>query len=227
MHFRSITLFFCLPLLLLTALSSSAQTNSTVHNRGTWIGIALTNPLVKDSRWSYEVWMQERFLHTSDSSSQFITNIGLLYKVSSKLRLGAAYRFINNNGAARDENRTNQSMSLRFPLGTSPFTLNTRTMVEERFREGESEVAFRFRQRVGLNYKVNSKLNLFLTEEVFLPINLPSWVSQHRFDQNRVFVGFRVPIYKRVSLSIGYLNQYLIRDPSNIMNHILVTILNL
>ncbi len=59
-------------------------------------------------------------------------------------------------------------------------------------------------------------------DELFLPLNDTDWGARSGFGQNRAFGGLGVTLdpQRKVTLEFGYLNQYVNRRDTDLMNHI-------
>jgi hypothetical protein len=103
--------------------------------------------------------------------------------------------------------------------------IDSRTRLEQRKQEYQTDWALRFREKVSFSFPLNRCGFFFvLADEVFLNGNHPSWVYHSLFNQNRAFVGFLIPIAKTIQLETGYLNQY-VAGTRYQLNHVLSFVL--
>jgi hypothetical protein len=117
-------------------------------------------------------------------------------------------------------------MVLRFPFEQHAFVINSLSTVEQRFRERQSQMTLRFRERLGFDYSFSKTRTAVIWDEVLISVVRPDWAGPSAFDQNRAFVGLRFPIGVKDTMTIGYMNQFLERSPNNIMNHLLIMFFN-
>jgi hypothetical protein len=111
-----------------------------------------------------------------------------------------------------EENRIFQQVLVenRFPR----WTMQNRFRLEERYIEGVSECAMRFRwfNRVMIGLKKNSRWALALQEEIFVNLNDVSPALTAGFNQNRVFIGLNRAVTQNFNFDIGYQYQYINRN---------------
>lgn len=95
-------------------------------------------------------------------------------------------------------------------LNNSNLNLNSRTGLEERQRSDQSQIAFRFRERLWLRipFKKWRSYSFSCFDEFFFNLNHPRWTSPYLFEQNRAFVGIAKQLSKSAILDVGYLNQF-------------------
>ena len=134
--------------------------------------------------------------------------------------LGYAWiaEFNDATGARSDEHRIWEQLTLDYRA--PGILLQSRTRVEQRFRE--SAVAHRFRQAARFNFQPRESLPLGLVvwDELFLGMTGTSW-AEKGFDQNRLFVGPAVFAFDGVfRVEAGYQFNYLSRTPNRI-EHVL------
>ena len=149
----------------------------------------------------------EQIARTSDraAGSTRPNSAGCLsYKVAPNVEFGFGYRKVgSHNGVGDTEDRIRQQVVATF----GPIV--TRFRVDERFNPNGDEIGFRIRPLVRYNYKLGTKgFGLFASHESFILPNSTSWGQRAGWDRMRNAVGVTLPLGKRVSSDIGYLNQY-------------------
>ncbi len=94
-----------------------------------------------------------------------------------------------------------------------PLSLQFRPRFEQRFREGQSDVAFRLRFFGRFQARLTQGIPLVFaaTDEVFVALNDAAWGPKAGYDQNRLFLGLGYGTTPRVEA--GYLSV-VIRKPS-------------
>ncbi len=101
--------------------------------------------------------------------------------------------------------------------------ITSQSKLEQRFLNGEAESSERFRQKFifKLPNMLFNKYSLVFSEELFVNISRPSWISTRIIDQNRAFLGVDIPTSKQTYIEVGYLNQYRFEETTtNKMNNI-------
>lgn len=103
-------------------------------------------------------------------------------------------------------------------------TLNFRTRLEQRDRSNQAEWNWRVRiKAVSIAEEpLFADLQPMISDEVFVLLNHPDWVSDSVIDQNRLFLGFQYRMTDTLWWQFGYMNQYIQRNHAigAIMNHI-------
>jgi hypothetical protein len=137
----------------------------------------------------------------------FHTEFGglLSYRLADHVELGFGYRKVGahngNNAAAED--RIRQHVVATF----GPVV--TRLRIDERFHPAGNEIGFRIRPLVRYNHKLNDRgVALFASHESFYLPNKTAWGQQRGYERMRNIIGFTLPIARKASADIGYLNQY-------------------
>jgi hypothetical protein len=134
------------------------------------------------------------------------------YKVSKAVTLWAGYtRVPGYRGALPTtiENRIREQVSWNIgKLGSG--TLASRTLLEQRSREGTSGTGVRVRQQFKwtMPFKAKGKTGLVLWHESFVSLNSTPWGQLSGYNRMRNFVGIGTPVLKQVRGEFGYLNQY-------------------
>jgi hypothetical protein len=58
-------------------------------------------------------------------------------------------------------------------------------------------------------------------DEIFVNCNKKNWISDNSISQNRAIVGVLIPLTKKITLEVDYINQYLSRPEKNTLSHVL------
>ncbi len=96
-----------------------------------------------------------------------------------------------------------------------------RTRLEQRFFEGQSDNAIRFRQQLRLTAPINDKVKAVFYTESFIGFTSND-VQDDGVNLWRNFAGINIPISKNISIEPGYLNQYVVRDGADYIDHVAV-----
>lgn len=76
--------------------------------------------------------------------------------------------------------------------------------LEYRFMNNYPSSIVRVRNRLGLQYKINPKLNMVAYDEFF--INLRGTNREHIFDHNRIAMSFEYEVKPKLKLEAGYMH---------------------
>jgi hypothetical protein len=156
---------------------------------------------------------------------QAVASAGIGYQTSSNLQLFLVNSYVITerlNGQTRQEYRLWQQANWVLH-DNSAYSLASRSRLEERKDFEAAPIAIRFRELLSLRIPIASWPNHYylISDEVFFNLNRPYWVSDRFFQQNRAFIGISTDISKKISVDVGYMNQYLFGN-SNQSNNILV-----
>jgi hypothetical protein len=102
--------------------------------------------------------------------------------------------------------------------------LITRLRVDERIHPGGRQIGFRVRPLLRYNHALGRKgLMLFVSHESFFLPNTTRWGQQRGYERMRNVAGVTIPLGRRLSADVGYLNQYRLprRGSRAQMNHAL------
>lgn len=181
---------------------------------------------IKHSKWRYLALVNPRFGNDNEWFDQLVNRVGLGYAATSRLTLWAGTdviaSLIASNGRIVFEQRTWQRVNY-YIVNNKSWQLLSRTMLEQRFLHGEPGVALRLQQRIAIRFPdlIDGKITPEIYDEVRFNLNHPVWISTNSFNQNRFFVGFRLPAWKHTKVIIGYMNQLVLDDNHYTMNHVI------
>jgi hypothetical protein len=88
-----------------------------------------------------------------------------------------------------------------------------RFRLEERFLEGVDDMQWRARHQLRAQRALSfcEGVSLAMSDEVFINLNDINTAATQGFDQNRLFFGVNYKLSDRLSMDLGYLNQYVER----------------
>ncbi|MEM1131303.1 MAG: DUF2490 domain-containing protein [Pseudomonadota bacterium] len=202
---------------------ATAQADFDDSDTQSWNALVVTGPVVDDS--DLLLWFDGHARFRDDASDLGVTIVrpGLGWRVNDSLNLWVGYANVVSRpeiGDNIDEERFWQQAS--FPIADiAGGRLTGRTRLEQRFRGGDSETGWRFRQFVRWGKPVGGgDFSLVVWDELFLNLNDATGVQQGGFDQNRLFVGGALGITDNARIEAGYLNNVLnLPGPDNQVNH--------
>ena len=186
------------PLVCLAAPAQAQQEDAQL-----WTQINTNVPLTDDMRVTLE--QIARFSDRQEGLYQTEFGALLAVKLTNKVEFGVGYRKV---GAHNANNSANEDRFRQQVVGTfGSFT--TRFRVDERFNPRGDEIGFRIRPLVRYNHKLGAgKTALFVSHESFFLPNSTRWGQRSGYERMRNIVGVMVPIGKRMTADIGYLNQF-------------------
>lgn len=184
----------------------------TAHDTQVWTAASLTGRLTgreQGATSGVSAWLD---LHARRTGAGVIGIVrpALGYRFSNTVSAWAGYAAIGlfddvpENRA--QEHRAWQQGLFGVPLGA--LTLQVRPRLEERFREGQSDVAFRARLFVRANVVFAPDVPVLLATwtEPFFHLNDAAWGPRGGFDQNRLFLGIGIKGPASTRVEAGYLN---------------------
>lgn len=207
--------------------ASSAQTRQDGGLWLLWLGQGDLSPI--DSDWKRVRWwldVQDRQRDEGETFDTFLFRPGLGYALTPRVTTFVGYALVGSDPANREsffEHRAWQQLSWNLPV--EGFTLQSRTRLEQRFVEDESETGVRLREFVKVTVPLGGARSCFasLYDEVFVDMNDTAWGQRVGLRQNRAFVGLGwfLDDARRYWLEVGYLNQWIDRPNRDRANHLL------
>lgn len=192
---------------------ASAQ---TAQQFDIWAGLFVNGQFKSDAP-SGTTWFDLQGRRSGDGTTLIVRpGLGYVIRPWVTLWLGYAWipEFIDATGERIDEHRIWEQLTLDYR--GKGILFQSRTRVEQRFREGD--VAHRFRQVARFNYQPRETLPVGFVawDELFLGMTGANW-AQKGFDQNRLFVGPAVFAFDGIfRAEVGYQFNYLNRTPNRI-----------
>jgi hypothetical protein len=166
----------------------------------------------------YLVEPQLRLVNRPGVYEQFLLNGGLGFWANHRIQLWAGQTIVNNltsNNIAEDI-RGNVSGEYRLWQQINYVNNDTilgkilfRNRLEERHPEILSSWSVRFRDRLYWSIPIAKNQSLFISDELFINLKRPFWISTQTFDQNRLFLGILQTLSPSLNFTISYLNQYI------------------
>lgn len=199
----------------------------TIQERRNWSGIDLRGPFAPDSKFFYDLFPEARSSITTGEYNQTHLNAAIAYNVTPNFNVWLGSTMVLPGTANREERLWQQIVWNILNNETIIFAFRSR--LQENRRENFSQWLTLFRQRATLSLPklFFHKVTPIIYDEIFIHLNHPIWDNSKTLSQNRYFAGLRFPLAKSASLDLGYLNQYLFRNTTNQMNHIIYVNLNI
>lgn len=215
--------------LLVTALLAFAISTTALaadDANGVW-GIFSTSDNIQragaKTRWRYGFDAQWRHSERGAGSDQYVLRPSLGYDLNPTMSVWAGYGYFLSDpsvGSNRYEHRWWQQFAWtakRWDWGT----LSLRSRLEERDIERASDIGLRFRQQLQLAMPLPSRpLTLITSIEHYSNVRDTDWGARSGFDQLRSYAGLRMPVGEKLTLEIGYMNQWINRSTEDAVNHL-------
>jgi hypothetical protein len=201
--FRGVVRFAFVVIVLLAGVPASAQ---VIYDGRVWTGVGFQGRLAAQSPWRWVLESQVRTRDGVHAVDVFLIRFGMGRDLTSRTNVGGGYTNSTTFpivGEALTEHRAFQQYLWTGRAGTSSIVFRTR--FEERFSEGNDEVAYRLRQQVRYTrpFGGHPRLALVAYDEVLVHTNGTNRYGRG-FDQNRAFGGIARTITPRVHLELGY-----------------------
>ncbi len=165
---------------------------------------------------------QERFTDDASRLGQLLLRPAVGYKLDASTTLFVGYAYVGTEPKGRsitNEHRVFQQLSFRLLGDGKGVTLTGRTRLEQRFFEEQSGTGLRLRQQLRLTAPVSRTVTAVLWSEPFIGFN-QTRLQRGGIGLWRNFVGINVPLGKSFRLEPGYLNQYVVRNGADRIDHI-------
>lgn len=196
---------------------------ATEHDFNIWAGQFVFVDIDEEGDWFVRAEAQERFTQDADRLGQLLLRSFIGYRLDEKTTIGGGYAYILTDpvGPAKiNEHRIYQEATITLLDNGRGLRITSRNRFEQRFFEEGGETGLRYRNQVQLRAPINDRNSLILYSEPFIGVN------ETRFNRGgiavwRNFAGVSMPLTKGVSFTPGYLNQYVVRDGEDRMDHII------
>ena len=221
-------LAFCL-------ISSHAANAHTISFVRSWVALEKDGHFNSNPKFLYLLWGEGRFANQPGLFYQGILQGQLGYQAGPNTSLWFGYGYIPTT-VFRYSKRLNfysQRIFQQVNHVISDSSRNefiSRSRLEERQLNGYGGISLRFRERIVWEVKhliIHNQYTPILSDELFINVTHPRWVTSNDINQNRFFAGVGFKCFNQQYCYVGYLNQYIIGSKNNIMNHIIAMGLSL
>jgi hypothetical protein len=199
-------------LILILILLCSKGASAVDNNSGFWTGTIVKKTL--NSRFSF--WTDAQFRYNFDLGSNYenVFRPGLYYHLSSETQIGFLYGVFSTSPIR--EHRPTLDIIHQKSV-SSHNTLTLRGRFEQRLFEDQNNDSTRARFMIRLDHSFDNNWAPVISNEAFIYIS----DEPKTFDQNWFFVGVRRN-FENIKLEYGYMNQYIKRNDSDQMKHLMV-----
>ncbi len=209
----------------LTALSALFVAQPALANEedfNVWTGQFVVVDIDEDGDWFVRGEAQERFTNDADRLGQLLLRSFVGYRLTDKVNIGGGYAYILTDPVGPveiNEHRFYQELNVRLIETDGGVTLDSRTRLEQRtFEEGDG-TSWRFRNFVQLRAPISDNNKLVVYTEPFIELNETEF-QRGGLSVWRNFAGVSIPLADGIEVVPGYLNQYVVRDGEDRMDHV-------
>lgn len=201
------------------ALALPVAAQAADEDRNVWLAQTATVEL----GGSAVLWLeaQERFTNDASRLGQFLLRPAVGYKLDKTTTafLGYAYVITDPVGPVKThEHRLFQQLSFRLLGDGKGVTLTGRTRLEQRFLEDTAGTGWRLRQQLRLTAPLGGKVRAVAWTEPFIGLNQTGF-QRDGLGLWRNFAGVAIPVGRSLTLEPGYLNQYVVRNGRDRIDH--------
>lgn len=189
---------FILLFIFIFSIQSYSQ-STTEKELGVWYMYNGTHKLSEN--FSLKTMAHFRFFEVGDDLQQFITRLGVSYKINKNLSVTVGHAFLNTDGTYEQlggdayENRAYEDVNVNHSIAKLGFAHRLRA--EQRFFEANTGHFLRY--QLGLSYPINEKWSTYLYDEIFMDFD------GENFNQNWLGAGFKYKLSKTLKLQLGYM----------------------
>ncbi len=173
--------------------------------------------------------VQPRLTDESSRLGQLLIRPSLALTLFDQTVLSLGYAYVRTSpeeGEITHEHRPWQQLAFPIASQDGVFSLTGRTRFEQRFRDDGDDVGLRLRQQIRLTVPLAQGWQGVAWSEGFFNFNDTDWGARSGLDRWRNFAGVRIPLQDNVSLEPGYLNQFVNRRNTDLVDHVLSATLN-
>lgn len=182
------------------------------HYTKLWSSLAISGSITEDKQILYYLESDLRLYDTNNKFEEGYTDIAVGNQLFPALRLWLGVTpDIATNSKAETVYAFYVWEQISWDIFRSAIVeLADRTRVEQRFNFSEPGMFLLLREQLNAKIPLGSGENfsLILSDEIFLNINHPDWVSNRLMSENRASIAMRFQFTKHINLDFGYMNQY-------------------
>ena len=210
-------------LLFLVFLPLTSGASSLKQSFRAWTNVRFRDNLPNAPKWKYFIDTHLRFRTTDPVFERAIFRSAMGYRFENAPSVWLGYDYIPRQTLDEQiEQEQRFWQQAIFHLVDDPkFVLYLQSRFEQRDSLEESGIALRWRQKIIMTFPgfFANGVTPIITDGFYLNLNHVSWITKNLIDQNRLTIGIIIPCSKTFDVGIAYVNQYLVRNPRNIMNH--------
>ncbi|MBV7266608.1 DUF2490 domain-containing protein [Erythrobacter ani] len=187
-----------------------------------WTGQFIFFNLDEDKKWYARLEAQERFTDDADRLGQLLLRSFVGYRISDAVNVGGGYAYILTDPVGPvevNEHRIYQELNVTLFDNGNGVRLTSRNRLEQRFYEESDATGWRYRNLVQFIAPISEHNSIVLYTEPFIGLNDVPF-NRDGVANWRNFAGVSFPISSEFSFTPGYLNQYVVRDGEDRIDHI-------
>lgn len=204
------------------SLPMAAPAAANEEDFNVWTGQFIVVDVDEDKDWFVRGEAQERFTNDADRLGQLLLRGLIGYRISKDVSIGGGYAYILTDPIGPvelNEHRFYQELNVRLLNTPGGVTLDSRTRLEQRtFEEGDS-TSWRLRNFVQLRVPITETNKLVAYSEPFIDLNETQF-QRGGLSVWRNFAGVSVPLAPGIEVVPGYLNQYVVRNGPDRIDHV-------
>lgn len=204
------------------------RTHAAENDPGIWTIFSTTGSFISENepgRWHYWFDAQARYFDPGSGANQWLVRPGLGYEIREGVKAWAGYARIRSrsgSGLVAEENRFWQQIDWRAGqvLGGQ---VTMRVRLEQRsINIGDDlGIVLRFMTKYVRPASADGNTILIVGVEPFVDLTDTDWGGDAGMGQNRTFLGLGRRVTDKLTLEIGYMNQYVFRDSAeDRVNHL-------
>lgn len=185
--------------------------NAATSNNKEWSSFTVSG---NKGAFLYSVEPQLRLIEQPNIYNQFLFNMGGGYQASPhwEFWLGQTYSTIAQDTVSGSQQEYRLWEQAVWKQNMNGNGLNIRSRLEERRSFNFTEWAYRIRNRVLLVTPLTPIFSFDVSDELFINLNNASWLTTGTWDQNRLYAGITQKVSPIMTLSVGYMLQYIFTE---------------
>ena len=200
--------------IVLLAVACSARADQ--DDAALWIVNQVSVPV--SERWSVNLMTQARIIREIGTYERSVVRPWVAVKLPWNFEAAVGYdAHLFENPRSLLESRGWQRLGYEHDWGR--FKTQVHFWQEERFIEGDDEVAWRSRFLVGATVPLPYSLTGVVRNEFFINLNKTDRIRDLGLGENQFFAGFRRRVTPWLRVDVGYLMQFLERPDRDVYNH--------
>lgn len=206
--------------LVILSLFLSVTSQAADSKNGLWVGM-FGKKAISDN---YFLWSetQLRYDSTDSTTGQILFRGGLLRSLNENHEVGVLLGYIQTN-QLKEYRPTLQHVYTGLKVASS--AISTRSRLEFRDREDNSDLSMRFRFLLRSATPISVQVDFVVWDEPFINLTREGWTGDTTLERNRFFVGIRKK-FEALSIETGYLNQFVPRKSGDLTEHLFVLYVN-
>jgi hypothetical protein len=183
-HLRALVFIFCT-----MAILYSDQAIAQIDDVGTWFSATVQKKITRQLEGSL---MEEiRFNHDVTTVDVLITDAGIEYAFTKKLKAAFHYRFINKNQPNYYSKRHRLFFDLSYKEKVSQFAFTVRARIQEQYTDVNSSETGKipdwvFRGKLTAKYDLDKKYSPYISAEMYYQVDnakqIDNFISRFRYE---------------------------------------------